>query len=91
MVEIRPFLTMNDYSGLAAAIVAGTGIGDLPPLVRPDLLRDGHLVEVMPDWRFATNTLSLVHLGNRHISRPVRALIEFATQTVPGLFPCLPN
>jgi len=26
-----PFLSMNDYAGLATALLAGTGIGDLPP------------------------------------------------------------
>jgi len=25
---------MNDYAGLATALLAGTGIGDLPPLVQ---------------------------------------------------------
>jgi len=28
---------MNDYAGLAPALLAGTGIGDLPPLVQPEL------------------------------------------------------
>ena len=69
---------------------AGAGIGDLPPLVRPDLLRDGLLVEVMPKWRFPTSDLSLVHLGNRHIPRPVRVFIEVAVQMAPALFPSLP-
>jgi len=25
---------MNDYTGLASALLAGTGIGDFPPVVR---------------------------------------------------------
>lgn len=41
-------LSMNDYTGLAQAAVAGAGIVDLPSLVRPDLLRDGKLVEIIP-------------------------------------------
>jgi DNA-binding transcriptional LysR family regulator len=44
---------MNDYAGLTIALLAGTGIGDLPPLVQPELLRDGRLVEVMPGWHFS--------------------------------------
>jgi DNA-binding transcriptional LysR family regulator len=63
---------MNDYTGLAAALLAGVGIGDLPPVVQPDLIRDGRLVEVIPEWHFRTFDLSVVHLGNRQISRPVR-------------------
>jgi DNA-binding transcriptional LysR family regulator len=85
-----PYLSMNDYAGLATALLAGAGIGDLPPVVRPDLLRDGLLVEVMPKWRFPTFDLSLVHLGNRHIPRPVRVFIEVAVQMAPALFPSLP-
>ncbi len=31
---------------LVHALLAGAGIGDLPPIVQPELLRDGRLVEV---------------------------------------------
>lgn len=90
-LTFHPHLSMNDYAGLAAALLAGTGIGDLPPLVQPELLRDGRLVEVMPDWRFALFHLWLVHTGNRYITRPVRVFKEFASQTAPTLFPKLPT
>ena len=86
-----PYLAMNDYAGLAPALLAGGGIGDLPPLVQPELLREGRLVEVMPAWRFQTLDLSAVHLGNRHVSRPVRVFKEFAVQVAPTLFPTLPT
>jgi hypothetical protein len=49
-----------------------SGNGDLPPVVQPDLVRDGRLVEVMPNWRFRTLDLSLVHLGNRHMPKALR-------------------
>jgi DNA-binding transcriptional LysR family regulator len=82
---------MNDYAGLAAALLAGTGIGDLPPLVQPELLRDGRLVEVLPNWHLCNFHLWLVHLGNRYITRPVRVFKEFAAQMAPTLFPTLPT
>ena len=90
-LSFRPYLTMNDFTGLAPALLAGGGIGDLPPVVQPDLVRQGKLVEVMPDWRFRTFDLSLVHLGNRHISKPCRLFKEFATEMTPTLFPDLPK
>jgi DNA-binding transcriptional LysR family regulator len=90
-VAFQPFLTMNDYAGLAPALVAGGGIGELPPVVQPELVRQGRLVEVMPDWHFQSFDLSLVHLGNRHISKPCRLFKEFATQMAPTLFPSLPT
>jgi len=90
-LTFQPGLSMNDYAGLATALVEGAGIGDLPPVVRPELLREGRLVEVMPDWRFRTFDLSLVHPGSRHVPRPVRVFKEFAAQMSPKLFPVLPT
>ena len=64
---------------------------ELPPVVQPELVRDGRLVEVMAKWRFRSFDLSVVHLGNRHVARPVRAFKEFAVQMAPKLFPALPT
>ena len=90
-LSFAPYLSMNDYTGLAAALLAGVGIGDLPPVVQPELIRDGRLVEVMPEWHFRSFDLSVVHVSNRHISRPVRLFKNFAAQTSPALFPALPT
>jgi DNA-binding transcriptional LysR family regulator len=89
-VTFQPYLAMNDFAGLAPALLMGSGIGELPPVIQPQLMREGRLVEVMPDWHFRTFNLSLVHLGNRHISKPCRLFKEFAAQMAPMLFPNLP-
>lgn len=90
-ITFSPHLSMNDYAGLAAALLAGAGIGDLPPLVQPELLREGRLVEVMPKWHFSVFHLWVVHIGNHYITRPVRVFKEFASQMAPTLFPKLPT
>jgi DNA-binding transcriptional LysR family regulator len=90
-VSFLPFLSMNNYAGLASAPLARLGIGDLPPVVQPDLVRDGRLIEIMPEWHFRTFDLSMVHPGNRHISRPVRVFKVFAAQVARTLFPSLPT
>jgi DNA-binding transcriptional LysR family regulator len=90
-ITFQPYLAMNDFAGLTPQLLAGRGIGELPPVVQPELMRTGRLVEVMPDWRFPTFDLSLVHLGNRHISKPCRLFKEFATQMTQTLFPDLPR
>jgi DNA-binding transcriptional LysR family regulator len=82
---------MNDFHGLASVLLAGGGIGELPPVVQPKLIRDGKLVEVMPNWRFRTNDLSLVHLSTRQVSKPCRLFKELARQMAPTLFPKLPT
>jgi DNA-binding transcriptional LysR family regulator len=89
-LAFQPNLSMNDFAGLAPALAAGGGVGDLPPIVQPQFMREGLLVEVMPDWRFRTFDLSIVHVGNRHISKPYRLFKELATQMIPTLFPDLP-
>jgi len=90
-INFQPFVSMNDYSGLASALLAGAGIGDLPPIVHPQFLRDGRLVEVMSNWRLRNVNLWLVHLGNRFTPRSVRVFKEFAAQMAPKIFPELPT
>lgn len=90
-VNFQPFVSMNDYAGLGSALLTGAGIGDLPPIVRPQLLRDGELAEVMPNWRLRIVNLWLVHLGNRFTPRSVRVFKEFAAQMTPKLFADLPR
>ncbi len=85
-VAFHPRLATNDYAGLATALVAGSGIGELPPIVAPHLLHSGKLVEVMPSWRFPAVDVSVVHLGNRRIAHPVRLFKEVAAQMAPKLF-----
>lgn len=89
-VTFQPYLGINDFAGVTAGLLAGGGIGDLSPVVQPELMREGKLVEVMPDWHFPLFDLSLVHLANRHLSRPVRAFKEFAIVMAPTIFPNLP-
>lgn len=90
-LTFRPHFSMNDYTGLAPALAAGAGIGDLPPVVQPRLIREGRLVEVVPDWRFRTYDLSLVQVGSRHITKPCRLFKDLAVQMAPSLFPDLPT
>lgn len=90
-IEFEPHLEMNDYSGLATALLSGGGIGDLPPVVLPTLMESGQLVEVMPDWHFRPLDLSLVHLGKRHMRRPVRLFVDYAVEAARALFPALPQ
>jgi DNA-binding transcriptional LysR family regulator len=88
-LTFAPHLSMNDFARLTPALLAGAGIGDLSPLVQPELLREGKLVEVMPGWRFRARDLSLLHSGGPHVSRPLRLFKAFAAQMAPSLFPSL--
>jgi DNA-binding transcriptional LysR family regulator len=89
-LEFEPCIAMNDYAALAAALLVGSGIGELPPIVQPELMRRGLLIEVMPQWHLPVFDLALVHPRRGHVPRQVRLFKEFATQMVPRLFPSLP-
>lgn len=86
----EPYLSINDYAGIVPALLAGVGIGELPPLVRPELVQQGRLVEVMHNWRLRAFDLWLLNLGNRHLPRAVQLFKEFAAKKTPKLFPNLP-
>ena len=88
-VFFDPYLSMNDYLGLAPALLAGMGIGELPPVVLPHLSRKSELIEVMPRWRLRKFDMWLLHLSGRHLSRPVRAFRDFAVEKTAKLFPNL--
>src|SRR5437667_10806018 len=75
-LKFQAYLSINQYAGLAPVVLEEAGIGELPPIVQPELLREGRLVEVMPDWHFPVNNLVAVHLGNRYARRAVRLFKE---------------
>ena len=90
-LEFEPCIAMNDYGALAGALLAGSGIGELPPIVQPNLMREGLLVEVMSQWHLPLFDLVIAHHRRGHLPRQVRVFKEFATQMVPKLFPALPT
>jgi DNA-binding transcriptional LysR family regulator len=90
-IAFHPCMAMNDYAALVVALLAGAGIGELPPIVQPDLIRKGLLVEVMPEWHLPLFYLTIAHNRGRHLSRQVRVFKEFASQMVPTIFPMLPT
>jgi hypothetical protein len=73
-----------------SAATPANSIRDFPPVVQRELIRDGRLVEVMPEGRFRPVDLLVVHSSTRHLSRPVRLFTEFAAQVLPTFFPTLP-
>ena len=89
-LRFQPYLSINDYAAIAPALVAGMGIGELPPIVRSELLNERKLIEVMPNWHLRTFDMWLLHAGNRHLPRSVGVFKEFAARMVPELFPNLP-
>ncbi|NVO56955.1 LysR family transcriptional regulator [Rhodobacteraceae bacterium B1Z28] len=78
--KFEPDLAINDYAAIRAAVVAGQGVGELPePLCKNDL-RDGKLVEVLPEWRFPKIQLFAVHSGNTSLTKLARLFLDLAAE-----------
>lgn len=60
------------------ALVAGSGIGEMPSIVAPEWRIRSGLVEVMGDWQFPVEELFMLHAGNRHITLALRLFKEYA-------------
>ncbi len=59
---------------------AGAGLAQTYRYLVEDLLKDGSLVEVMPEYAGASRPFSLLYPGNRHVPLRVRVLIDFLTK-----------
>ena len=90
-LRFRPYLAISDYAGLTSLMLADGGVGDLPPVVQPELMRDGRLREVLPGWGLPVFDLCLVHPPDREPSGAMRAFEAFAADMLPQLFPELPR
>jgi DNA-binding transcriptional LysR family regulator len=86
-LAIEPHLSVNDPASLTEALLSGMGIGNLPSMEVGELVRNGQLIELMPQWRFNALDVSVVHASCRHVRRPVREFIRFAAGLAPTLFP----
>lgn len=70
-------LTMNDGGTMLAACLAGQGIAQVLELYVRELLADGRLVQVLPEWSDETYPLYVYHHSAQLMSAKVRAFLDF--------------
>jgi DNA-binding transcriptional LysR family regulator len=87
ILTIDPFLSVNDPTSLVNALLADMGIGNLPSVAIGELVQKGLLIELLPQWRFPTLDVSVIHASSRHVPRPVQEFIRFAAKWAPTLLP----
>lgn len=73
-------LNLDSSEAMRAAALAGFGLVNLPTYILGEDLHQGHLVEVLQDWRAAPDAIRLVYPSRRHLSPRVRAFIALLTQ-----------
>ena len=64
-------------------VLKGLGIGSVPDFVAQEVLRSGHLVEVLPDWQLLSKyqgSLWLAYAPNRFVTPALREWIGFLQQ-----------
>lgn len=86
-VRVAGVLALNDHAGGQYAAEAGQGIAAIPAIICGNALKQGRLVEVLPNWRFAPTVLSAVYPSNRNISRIVRLFKDFCVEHIEELAP----
>jgi DNA-binding transcriptional LysR family regulator len=94
-VSLEPAYSVNNAVMLRQAALADMGITILPENHVAADVRDGHLVQVLVDYRIkgAGKEVSLVYPGRRHVSAKTRSFVDFTVdyfraETVPP-FPAI--
>ncbi|HCR3983272.1 TPA: LysR family transcriptional regulator [Kluyvera ascorbata] len=81
-VKTGGVLTVNSTETYHAACLAGLGIIQVPRVGVRDALRDGTLVEILPQYRAEPMPVSLIYPHRRNLSRRVHVLMEWLTEVL---------
>jgi DNA-binding transcriptional LysR family regulator len=87
-VEVKARYIANDVGARLDAALHGWGIASLPDFAAADALREGTLVQVLPDWTFEPRAYSgpvwMLYPPNRFLPPKVRALVDWLAQRMPA-------
>ncbi|MBK5527734.1 LysR family transcriptional regulator [Pseudomonas sp. TH06] len=81
MVDVSGPMLMNTSAGLHQAARTGMGIVMLPDALVEQDLREGKLVEVIPDYQPPSRPLHLLYAPDRYRLPKLRRFVEFAMKT----------
>jgi DNA-binding transcriptional LysR family regulator len=83
VLQVRPRLIADDLLTLKLAVLGGTGMCSLPDYMCEDELRDGRLVQLLPDWTRPVGVVHAVFPSRRGLSPAVRSFLDFLGEYVP--------
>jgi DNA-binding transcriptional LysR family regulator len=69
------------------AAIAGLGLAALPLFIAAAALRDGQLIEVLPESPPVPDAIHAVYPQTRYVSRAVRAVIDMLVGAFDGPLP----
>jgi DNA-binding transcriptional LysR family regulator len=82
VVMHEPRLSAGGFAILKQAAIDGLGVAMLPEISCRDLLEEGRLVRVLPEWSSPEGILHLVFTSRRGLLPGVRAVIDFVAETL---------
>lgn len=81
----RPVMVADNASILRSFALQGMGVALLPAWLIEDDLRAGRLVDALPGYRFAEQSVYALYPASNHVPRKVRAWIDFLKGYVNGM------
>lgn len=76
-VRVDAVVTVNDTNVIIGCALAGLGFAYILEDVVAEHLADGRLVRVLDEWCPTNSGFHLYYSGGRHMSPPLRAMIDF--------------
>ena len=76
-VEVNCDITANEATVLLHGSLSGLGISMQPTYLADSKIANGELEWILPDWQLNTLQMYLLYPSRKHLSHPVRALIDF--------------
>ena len=74
---VNTCLTVNNAEAYIAACVAGMGLIQIPEYDVHEMITEGALCEVMPDFLPRPLPVNILYSDRRHLSRPLRLFTEW--------------
>jgi len=81
-VKMPSRICVNNTDAYRAACVAGLGIMQAPKLGAMELLNNGQLIEILPDWTAPSMAVSMLFPHRRNLSKRVRIFMDWLTEIV---------
>lgn len=78
-------LVTNNIFAALNAVKAGSGFAIMPKWLVADELSNGTLIDVVPDWRAPTLTITACYLPSRRQSRALNAFLDMAQNELNNL------
>ena len=72
----------NSGNALKAAALNGLGLTQLPGFYVRDAITEGHLIEVLPDYKDKQEAIWAVFPSNRNVAPKIRLLVDFLAENL---------